>query len=237
MEVSDARLDHRFADNPLVTGEPGIRFYAGAPLELSGGARVGTLCVIDREPRQLVSSQREVLRQLARSAALALESRRTLLLERQIHRGQIQAVRELAQSEARFRALSEHSPLGVYEADALGACTWANARARAIFDMSLNQGRGDGWVRALHPADQPRVHAAWRAAAAQGREFDETFRLLAPTAGLRQVRSRAAPVRDLDGHISGYVGTLEDLTLATAAATADGPADTDLAPSPAPLAG
>jgi GAF domain-containing protein len=52
-EVPDAKNDARFSANPLVTGNPDIRFYAGAPLVLDGGARVGTLCVIDRQARQL----------------------------------------------------------------------------------------------------------------------------------------------------------------------------------------
>lgn len=52
-EVPDATRDARFADNPLVAGQPAIRFYAGAPIRLTDGSRVGTLCVIDREPRVL----------------------------------------------------------------------------------------------------------------------------------------------------------------------------------------
>ncbi len=75
MEVPDATQDGRFADNPLVTGQPEIRFYAGAPVSLSNGVRVGTLCVIDRQPRQLNDTQREILRQLAAAAARALEGR------------------------------------------------------------------------------------------------------------------------------------------------------------------
>jgi len=50
--IPDARLDPRFADNPLVVGEPYVRFYAGAPLELAGGERVGVLCVLDGRPRE-----------------------------------------------------------------------------------------------------------------------------------------------------------------------------------------
>jgi len=53
MVVPDARLDPRFADNPLVTGDLGIRFYAGAPLSMACGVRLGTLCLIDRQPRTL----------------------------------------------------------------------------------------------------------------------------------------------------------------------------------------
>jgi two-component sensor histidine kinase len=65
LEVPDATQDPRFADNPLVTGEPGIRFYAGAPLILSTGEALGTLCVIDYEARTLTPAQRGALVDLA----------------------------------------------------------------------------------------------------------------------------------------------------------------------------
>ena len=60
-------LDPRFADNPLVRGDPGIRFYAGMPLVMPGGEVVGTLCVIDSRPRRLGATAREALAVLARS--------------------------------------------------------------------------------------------------------------------------------------------------------------------------
>ena len=75
MIVPDACADTRFADNPLVTGEPYIRFYAGVPLVTSDGAAFGSLCVIDRKPRELTPGQTAQLRILAESARILLEMR------------------------------------------------------------------------------------------------------------------------------------------------------------------
>lgn len=74
--VDDATQDARFVDNPLVTGEPGIRFYAGAPLVTSDGFALGTLCVIDHQPRQIDPSQVEALRALSRQASYLMELRK-----------------------------------------------------------------------------------------------------------------------------------------------------------------
>lgn len=76
--VPDALQDWRFADNPLVTGEPFVRFYAGIPLVLAEGAVVGTLCVIDHAPRALSEGQLDALKLLARRASTELDLRRRL---------------------------------------------------------------------------------------------------------------------------------------------------------------
>ncbi len=77
--VPDATRDPRFADNPLVTAEPNIRFYAGAPLISPSGHALGTLCVIDREPRTLSSDHQKALRVLGRHVMAQLELRRRSL--------------------------------------------------------------------------------------------------------------------------------------------------------------
>jgi len=79
MVVADAREDHRFRDNPLVVGEPHIRFYAGVPLTASGGFRLGSLCAIDREPRHVTDAQINLLQDLARLTIDEIEFRKMAL--------------------------------------------------------------------------------------------------------------------------------------------------------------
>jgi AcrR family transcriptional regulator len=83
--VNDAQLDERFRDNPLVTAEPHLRFYAGAPLIADNGERIGALCVIDRRPRELDANQIAALARLAAAVVgqLALASARDARRSRQ----------------------------------------------------------------------------------------------------------------------------------------------------------
>jgi len=197
-EVPDALADPRFASNPLVTAAPDIRFYAGATLRLHDGSHVGTLCVIDREPRQLTPTQREVLGHLAAAAVQALESRRM--------------ARGFAASESRFRALSEAAPLGVFATDAQGGCIYANERWQTIYGLSQADAMGSGWNRTLHPDDREAVFAEWQRSAALRLDFDMAFRVLRDDGSVCHVRSISRPVLDDGGAITGYVGSVEDIT-------------------------
>jgi diguanylate cyclase (GGDEF)-like protein/PAS domain S-box-containing protein len=124
-EVTDAALDPRFADNPLVTGGPRIRFYAGAPVQLSDGHRVGTLCVIDRAPRQLTPTQREVLSGLATAAAQALEGRHAMLRTQQL-------AAELAEQHELLRVTLDAIGEAVLTTDAQGLVAWMNPVAERL---------------------------------------------------------------------------------------------------------
>ena len=198
-EVADAAADPRFADNPLVLGAPDIRFYAGAPLRLADGQPVGTLCVIDRQARKLTATQRQILRHLGDAAARALDTRRH--------------AQAFAVSQGRFRALSDTAPLGVYATDADGACTYTNDRWQAIYGLSARESLGQGWSRTLHPLDKAAVFARWQASAAQKTDFDMEFRIQHDDGKVLHVRSVSRPVIDEAGRVTGYVGSVEDITL------------------------
>lgn len=82
MVVPDTRKDVRFCDNPLVTSAPNLRFYAGALLETPEGLPLGTLCVLDYEPRQLNETQQRLIGLLAKQVMAQMELRRVLRMER-----------------------------------------------------------------------------------------------------------------------------------------------------------
>lgn len=203
--VPDARLDPRFADNPLVAGNPDIRFYAGAPIRLNDGSRVGTLCVIDRKPKQLHPAQQEILACLAQVAAKALEGRRaTRLLAEETRAKEV--------SQERFRVLSEFSPLGVFYTDANGSCTYTNPAWQAIYHLSFEESLGNGWASTLHPEDKKNIFTEWQRTAGNGHDFDYEFRILWPDNTVRFVRSRARPLFDSEKNPLGFVGSVEDVT-------------------------
>ncbi|PWN58031.1 histidine kinase, partial [Chryseobacterium phosphatilyticum] len=76
--VPDTARDPRFEGNPLVSGDPGLRFYAGALLRTDEGQPIGTVCVLDTRPRELTERQRRGLMRLARQAMTQMELRRSL---------------------------------------------------------------------------------------------------------------------------------------------------------------
>ncbi len=110
--IPDATLDARFAKSPLVTSEPKIRFYAGAPLITPDGYALGTLCVIDRKPRQLNPDQCQALRVLARHVVTQLELRRHTKELAVVRKSGAELNRELKQVQDQLAAAREQLKSG-----------------------------------------------------------------------------------------------------------------------------
>ena len=79
--INDAQNDARFIDNPLVTEDPGIRFYAGYPLEYSDGSKLGTLCVIDTQPRFFQPGELDILADVGALVIRELEAIQLAILD------------------------------------------------------------------------------------------------------------------------------------------------------------
>lgn len=142
VQVTDARNDPRFADNPFVIADDGIRAYTGAPLILSDGTCVGSLCVLDREPRTLRPDQVRVLRHLAQAASLALEQRRDLVHQRETAEAEAEHARSLeAEVQAQRQFLQRTGAIagvGGWEFDmATQRVLWSEHICR-IHDMPLD---------------------------------------------------------------------------------------------------
>lgn len=205
LEVEDASVDRRFADNPLVTGPPAIRYYAGAPLWLHDGVCVGVLCVLDHAPRRLGKAQLEVLRELAVAAVSTLESRHTLQV---LNEG----ASSLADSEARFRTLSDCSPVGIFQCDANGRYIYTNDRWQQINGLTGPQALGTGWIQNVHHEDRELVYEEWMRAIGRGGDYALEHRVMRSDGSVLHVNCRARAVRDGDGLIDCYVGAVTDIT-------------------------
>lgn len=200
MEVCDAQQDPRFAANPLVTSEPHIRFYAGVPIVMPGGERLGTLCVIDRQVRQLTDAQRRTLGDLAELVVQALLQR-----ERAHYL-------EIVGDEARFKVIAEASPLGIFQTDAAGNCTYTNPRWREIYGIPLKQSLGGKWREMIHPADRESFFGKLTQAAQRGGALGMEYRLLRFGTEVVHVRAQARTVTWGDPPQRGFVGAVEDIS-------------------------
>jgi PAS domain S-box-containing protein len=124
---------------------------------------------------------------------------------------QVQTERALRSSEERFRALAEVSPTVVFRTDTDGQCRYVNSRWREVSGSEPRQALGLGWQDAVHPEDRGRVADAWRRTLAGG-TFRQEYRLLRPDGTIAWVLGQATPEFSEDGRITGFVGTVNDIT-------------------------
>ncbi|WP_146237989.1 PAS domain S-box protein [Meiothermus sp. Pnk-1] len=123
-----------------------------------------------------------------------------------------QAENALRESEARFRALSEKAPVGIYYSDPTGYNFYTNPKAQEIGGYTLEEGQGYGWIEYVHPEDREWAYAQSMAAKREQRPYDLEFRWLHKDGSIRHSRVLGTPLFDSKGTLTGYVGTVEDIT-------------------------
>jgi PAS domain S-box-containing protein len=196
--VSDASKDKRFADNPLVTGEPKIRFYAAVPLITPEGEPLGTLSIVDQVPRELTPVQQDRLRALGRQAMAQLELRRRS--------------RELSSRKRLLRSIFSHAPDCINLLKADGTMPEINGAGLRMLEADSEEQLTNvsvfSFVVPEHRADFGRlVEQAFGGEAGHLR-----FELVGLRGGRRWAETHAAPFYDENGSVSAVLAVSRDIT-------------------------
>lgn len=199
--VADSFTDLRFASNPLVAGEPALRFFAGVPLRTENGDLLGTLSVIDIMPRLLSEDQRHTLEVLGRQVTARLE----LLLQRttleQALKEKEEAVAGLSASEELFRAFMNASPFMSYIKDSAGRLLFYNRSFAQRFGVNeyawLGRTYEQLWPRDPNKSD--RIHDLEVMVGDRIMENEEQVR--GADGEIRSLRSFKFPCHDSAGNI------------------------------------
>ncbi|TFZ59097.1 response regulator [Methylorubrum sp. Q1] len=222
--VPDARRDPRFSSLEIVTGPPHIVFYAGAPLILRPGVRLGALCLVDPQPRDFTPEDAAALRDLAEIVTAQMRLRRdnlTFASERalrQIHESTIRAQGveiELRASANSLLSMAEQiAQVGHWRLNfASGRPIYSESLLRiAGLDTAAPTARHPGLAQLCHPADRARVEAIIAAAIAGGQDFEFETRFVRPDKTIRDVMVRGTCKNDEAGRTIGLFGILMDVT-------------------------
>ncbi len=202
--IPDLPSDQRFACNPLVTGDPHIRSYAGALLKTADGLPIGTLCVLDHRPRAWTALHQETLCVLAQQVMAQLDLRRTV-------KDRDRRYDEVRESEDRFRNMADHAPVMMWVTDPQGNCTYLNRQWYAFTGQTREEAEGLGWLDATHPDDMAEAGRIFLKANAAAVPFRLEYRLRCADGSYRWAIDAASPRFGHDGAFLGYIGSVIDI--------------------------
>ncbi len=196
--VPDALLDPRFADNPLVTGPPHVRFYAGRPLKSATGFNVGTLCVIDHEPRVMSETDLHSLHDLA------------ILVEAELNFVDINnALKQLSESEARLRNIADNFPGLISYIDRDLRYCFSNMVYHDWFGINDVAGKTIQEVQGEKYFSRARNHIK-RAFTGQRVSYEEVMEL--PSGKVLQIQVNLNPHFDENGEVQGLYAFVKDMS-------------------------
>jgi diguanylate cyclase (GGDEF)-like protein/PAS domain S-box-containing protein len=202
--VADAARDERFARNPLVTGAPHIRAYAGAPLVTPDGHRIGTLCVIDRRPRDFSPEQVAVLADLSSLVMDELELR----LQRRLA---VEGAQQARQSVEEMRILFEHAPLALWTLDPEGIVLSWNRAAEQAFGWTAAEAVGH-FLPTVGPAERASYDELARELARERSARVVERKRLRKDGSPIDVRLAVSPLFDDQDRLRGFLSIAQDVT-------------------------
>lgn len=226
--VPDARLDPRFADYPQVVGPPHLRFYAGYPLRTADGFVLGSLCALDRQPRELTTQQLELMRRLAHLVVDELEMRRQGLQLRTRQHALQSDLRHTSDEAARLHSILSSASLAIVETSPEGVIREFNPAAERLFGYSAEEVVGKTTPILIHDPAEVATRAkelsvelgveiepgfgVFKARLDRGIR-DEREWLYVRKDGTRFPAQLSLSVRhDVAGEVAGYLGIISDLT-------------------------
>lgn len=208
--IEDTREDERFFDNPLVTGDPHIRFYAGTPLHSADGHALGTLCVIDRKPRTLSAEDRQFLRDLADCVEEQISARELAIHYRE------QELEQQNESLAMLKQLADLVPGGLYQfrlyPDGRMNYPYSSKGIERMFGVTQAQAREDAAAlfAMINPDDLPAVKASIDESASQLCTWSIQFRMRGKDHSWRWIEGNSTPQKLPDNSVIWH-GYLEDI--------------------------
>ena len=233
MQIEDARQDTRFQDNPLVTGSPDIRFYAGMPLLDKDGYALGSLCVIDQKPKLLSEGQQKALQTVANQVIdklLLRKNNRNLILANKnllesnnklkaAEESLKKAIKDLTESKDKIQNILDIVGEGIGITDSSGNIVYTNRHNQEIFQLNeksmlalsnvspeWNNRRPDG--SSLPPDEHPITVAL-----TTGNPVLNYIFLISDQQGnSKYLRMNAMPIKDSKGNVNGAIGSFADIT-------------------------
>lgn len=213
--VEDTLADERFADNPLVTSDPHIRFYAAMPLVTRKGYALGTLCVADQVARKLCLDQNRALRQLARQVLSHLELRRQMSdLKRSLLRRK-KIWRRLHKTQQRFDLVTRATNDAIWDLNLrTHQIRWSEGIQGLLDDSADEMGSDEsGWYERIHPEDRGRVVSGIQAAIERKEHFwNDEYRIRRREGRYIHVFCRAYLIFNGKGEPARMIGAMMDVT-------------------------